>query len=274
MALSNHLIRIIVAIIAIPIIIIASLLGRWYFFFFVLLISLTSFYEFSIMSRSKGANPNLFMGALGVVVFLLNQYLVFLSIWNFVILYMVLLLLIELFRNKGSALINMGITVLSVFYLGLFGSTIIGIREFYPNLPGLYSRGGFIIISTLASIWICDSAAFWSGSSFGKHKLFPRVSPNKSWEGAIFGFIFAILTMLAAKFIILDFLTLQDVILIGIIIGFAGQLGDLVESLLKRDAAVKDSSALIPGHGGMFDRFDSLFFSAPIIYLYLTYIGR
>jgi phosphatidate cytidylyltransferase len=274
MALSNHAIRIVVAIIAIPIVLAASYLGGWYFFFFVLTISLSSFYEFSIMSKLKGANPNLFIGALGVVVILLNQYRVFFSIWNFVIFYMALILFVELFRNKGSVLLNVGVTLLGVFYLGLFGSTIIAIREFYPNLPGLYDRGGFIIISTLASIWICDSAAFWSGSSFGKHKLFPRVSPNKSWEGAIFGFVFAILTMIAAKFIILEFLTLKDAILIGVIIGFIGQVGDLVESLIKRDAGVKDSSALIPGHGGMFDRFDSLFFSAPIIYLYLTYIGR
>lgn len=274
MAFSNHAIRIFVAIITIPIIIGASYLGGWYFFFFALIISLTSFYEFGIMSRSKGANPNLFFGALGVVIILLNQYRTYFSTLNFVILYVVLILLIELFRNKGSAILNLGITLLGVFYLGLFGSTIIGIREFYPNLPGLYNRGGFIIISMFASIWICDSAAFWSGSSFGKHKLFPRVSPNKSWEGAIFGFVFAILTMVAAKYILLDFLALKDAIFIGIIIGLLGQIGDLVESLIKRDAGVKDSSTLIPGHGGMFDRFDSLLFSAPVIYLYLTYIGR
>ena len=106
---------------------------------------------------------------------------------------------------------------------------------------------------------------------FGKHKLMPRVSPSKSWEGAIAGFIFAIITMIIAKSILLEFLTLKDVIVLGIIIGFIGQLGDLVESLFKRDSGVKDSSGLIPGHGGMFDRFDSLLMSAPVIWLYLRY---
>jgi len=103
----------------------------------------------------------------------------------------------------------------------------------------------------------------------GKHKLFPRVSPQKSWEGAVFGFVFSILTMLLAKVIILDFLSWTSVVILGIIIGIIGQIGDLVESLFKRDAGVKDSSNLIPGHGGIFDRFDSLLYSAPVILLYL-----
>ncbi|MFZ1281640.1 MAG: phosphatidate cytidylyltransferase, partial [Ignavibacteriaceae bacterium] len=132
--------------------------------------------------------------------------------------------------------------------------------------------GGYLIISIFASIWICDSAAFFGGTALGKHKLFHRVSPKKSWEGAIFGFVFAILAMILAKNLVLDFLSLKDAIAIGLITGTIGQIGDLAESLLKRDAGVKDSSNLIPGHGGIFDRFDSLLFSAPVIYLYLTYL--
>ena len=108
------------------------------------------------------------------------------------------------------------------------------------------------------------------GTAFGKHKLFPRVSPNKSWEGAIAGFVFAIITMIAAKATVIDLLTLYDAVIIGIIVGIIGQMGDLVESLVKRDAGVKDSSAIIPGHGGIFDRFDSLLLTAPVVYLYLS----
>ncbi len=163
--------------------------------------------------------------------------------------------------------------MLGIFYLGIFGSTLIGIREFYPNLDGLYYQGGYLIISIFASIWICDSAAFFGGTALGKHKLFPRVSPKKSWEGAIFGFVFAILAMILAKNILLDFLSFENSLIIGFIIGTFGQIGDLTESLLKRDAGVKDSSKIIPGHGGVFDRFDSLLFSSPIIYLYLTYLA-
>ena len=148
---------------------------------------------------------------------------------------------------------------------------MIGIREFFPNIDDLYSRGGYLIISVFASIWICDSAAFFGGTALGKHKLFPRVSPKKSWEGAIFGFVFSIIAMYLAKVLVLDFLSLKDALIIGVLIGIFGQVGDLIESLLKRDAGIKDSSNLIPGHGGIFDRFDSLFFSAPIVFMYLVY---
>lgn len=183
------------------------------------------------------------------------------------------MLIIELFRNYGSAILNISTTLLGIFYFGLFGSTLVGIREFYPNIDGLYNNGGYLIISIFASIWICDSAAFFGGTALGKHKLFPRVSPKKSWEGAVFGFVFAILAMILAKYLVLDFLLLKDSIAIGFITGTFGQIGDLAESLLKRDAGVKDSSGLIPGHGGIFDRFDSLLFSAPLIYLYLIYLA-
>ena len=181
--------------------------------------------------------------------------------------------MIELFRNKGSVVKNLGATFLGILYIGLFSSTLIAIREFYPNTNDLYFKGGYLIISMVATIWVCDSAAFFGGTALGKHKLFPRISPNKSWEGALFGFVFAILTMVLAKVFVLDFLSWTNVIVLGIIVGIIGQLGDLVESSMKRDAGVKDSSSIIPGHGGIFDRFDSLLFSAPAVWLYLKYFS-
>jgi phosphatidate cytidylyltransferase len=126
-----------------------------------------------------------------------------------------------------------------------------------------------LIIAIFASIWVCDSAAYFIGSAVGKHKLFPRVSPNKSWEGAIAGFIFAVITLIAAHTLLLDEISMVDAVIIGIIVGVFGQFGDLIESLVKRDAGVKDSSSIIPGHGGIFDRFDSILFSAPCIFLYI-----
>jgi phosphatidate cytidylyltransferase len=159
--------------------------------------------------------------------------------------------------------------LLAILYAGLFSASIIGIREFYSDVPLSYTNGGFIIISIFITLWMTDSAAYFIGSAIGKHKLFPRVSPNKSWEGAIAGFVFAIITLVVLKSILLNFLDWTDVIAFGIIIGIFGQVGDLIESLIKRDANVKDSSNIIPGHGGIFDRFDSLLFSAPIIFLYL-----
>ncbi len=273
MALGNTAVRILVSVIAIPAIVLLSYFGGVYFLSFVLIISGISFYEFAVMAKQKGANVNVNTGLIAVIFLVINQYRSFFSQYDFLIVLFVVLLIFELFRNNGSAILNIGATLLGVFYLGIFGSALIGIREFYPDVNGLYYNGGYLIISIFATIWICDSAAFFGGTALGKHKLFPRVSPKKSWEGAIFGFIFAILTMILAKNIVLDFLSLKNALIVGLIIGIFGQTGDLAESLLKRDAGVKDSSNLIPGHGGIFDRFDSLFFSTPIIYLYLTYLA-
>ena len=263
--------RVLVSIIAIPVILFLSYLGSYYFTCLVLLIGVVAFIEFGMLAANKKIFPNYVIGIVSVIFLIINQLFHLIDLLPVLLFISVLLLLTEIFRNKENAISNVGTTLLGIFYVGLFSSSLISIREFYPRIDDLYLRGGYIIISMFASIWICDSAAYFAGVKLGKHKLMPRVSPSKSWEGAIAGFIFAIITMIIAKSILLDFLTLKDVIVLGIIIGFIGQLGDLVESLFKRDSGVKDSSGLIPGHGGMFDRFDSLLMSAPVIWLYLRY---
>ena len=273
MALSNNALRVIVSVFAIPIILAASYFGNIFFLLLILLIALISYYEFCLLVKNKEMYPNLWLGLIAVAFLVINQSMHYVDVFSFILLLVVLLSLIELFRNRGSAIFNLSSTLLGVFYIGFFASTIIAVRDFYPNVGDLYLQGGYLIISILASIWICDSAAYYGGTALGKHKLFPRVSPKKSREGALFGFVFAVVTMLLAKIIVLDFLSWTTVIMLGIIIGTIGQIGDLIESLVKRDAGVKDSSSIIPGHGGVFDRFDSLLFSAPVILLYLRYAG-
>ncbi|MCZ7602248.1 MAG: phosphatidate cytidylyltransferase [Melioribacteraceae bacterium] len=263
--------RIIVSVAAIPFIGLAAYFGGILFLIFVLGIALISFFEFSILVKSKGTNPNLIFGLTSVVLILLNVYFEWLDFYILILLISFILLIVELYRDNNSAILNLGSTFLGIFYIGVFSASLLSIRELFNFSNQLYEQGGLLIIALFVTIWICDSAAFFLGTAFGKHKLFPRVSPKKSWEGAIAGFIFAILTMIAAHFILLDFLSLVDSFIIGTIVGTVGQIGDLIESLIKRDANVKDSSALIPGHGGVFDRFDSLLFSAPAVYVYLIY---
>jgi phosphatidate cytidylyltransferase len=126
------------------------------------------------------------------------------------------------------------------------------------------------------SVWLCDTAAFFFGTKFGKKKILPNISPKKSWVGSISGFIFSMLTFFIAYK--LDFLgqtySLADCIIFGFISGIFGQLGDFGESLLKRDVGVKDSGDILRGHGGILDRFDSLLFSSPLIYIYLIVFNQ
>ncbi len=274
MSVGNTAQRVIVALISIPLIIALCYLGNIYFFLFAAVVGLISFYEFYSLAKNKGINVNMPVGMLAVFFILLNNYHHFVSLYSFFLVMVFVLTLIELFRNNGSAINNIGATLLGVMYIGMFAGALVSIRRIYPVDSELFAGGGYIIIAMLASIWLCDSAAFFIGIRFGKHKMFPRISPKKSWEGAIAGFVFSVLTMVAAKFIILVFLSWVTIIAFGIIVGIIGQLGDLVESMFKRDAGVKDSSSLIPGHGGIFDRFDSLLYTAPVIYIYLEYIGR
>lgn len=198
----------------------------------------------------------------------------------------------ELFGNRGPAIAGITSTITGVLYVSLFFGTFIGLREifvqgdfpayrWFPEAAAggaeevwaaVYRWGGYTVVSVLSIIWICDTAAYHVGMAIGRHKLFPRVSPNKSWEGAVAGFAAAVLAAVAAKYLVLDYLGAGQAAVLGLIVGTLGQVGDLFESLLKRDAGVKDSSNILPGHGGVLDRFDSLLFVAPAAYVYIDFI--
>jgi phosphatidate cytidylyltransferase len=202
------------------------------------------------------------------------------------------MMMVELFRGRPNALANIAVTLFGAMYVSAFFGSLLGIRELFvpadfpvhahfPNegplvadatAAAIYSWGGWTVLAILASIWVCDSAAYFAGRAFGKHKLFERVSPKKTWEGAIAGFLGAVAAFLIVRALVLPYLTVPHAIVCGTIVGIFGQTGDLVESLLKRDAGIKDSSALIPGHGGVLDRFDSLLFVSPLLFLYLDFI--
>ncbi len=203
-----------------------------------------------------------------------------------------LVMAIELFRDRPGPIVNIATTLFGASYIGLCLGSLVGLRElfipedfpvyaYFPfhgtaasgDVAGeLYRWGGYTVIALFASIWVCDSAAYFAGRAFGRHKLFVRVSPNKSWEGAIAGFAAALGVFQLARVLVLPYMSVVDALVCGGIVGVCGQIGDLAESLLKRDAGVKDSSALIPGHGGVLDRFDSLLFVAPLVFVYLDFI--
>lgn len=152
---------------------------------------------------------------------------------------------------------------LGIFYLPLLLGHLVLLRSLID--------GRAWIFLTLLVIMVCDTCAYFVGSNFGKRKLYPAVSPNKSVEGGLGGLIGAVFAVLLASATFLPQVGIIDGIFVGLLLGVAGQLGDLFESLLKRACGVKDSGHLIPGHGGILDRLDSLLFAFPIVYYLARY---
>ncbi|MEZ4648846.1 MAG: phosphatidate cytidylyltransferase [Candidatus Eisenbacteria bacterium] len=141
------------------------------------------------------------------------------------------------------------------------------------SLPELFPRGALPVLFPVVLVWAADTGAYAFGLLFGRHRLWPAVSPKKTWEGAIGGVVATILVAALAGGPFGVGLSLGEAVVAGVLVGIAGPLGDLFESRLKRVAGVKDSGKLLPGHGGVLDRFDSLFFAAPVFYYYLLEIA-
>lgn len=308
--MTNTQTRVLVAFIAIPFILLAALVGGYLWLLFMGVLAFLALREYFALAEARGAIPQRITATVAGIVLLLSfasarierdltqvfdsSGLPFPSFWQaftIIVLFTPLsVMLIELFRRKGNRQLNIGSTLLAVFYIGLCAGTAVGMREiFHPaefpvaahfavipldgaDVAKLHSWGGFSMIAVLSSIWVCDTAAFFAGKSWGKRKLFERISPKKTWEGAIAGFIAAIGWMILMKYLLLAYLPVGHAVVVGVIVGGFGQIGDLVESMLKRESGIKDSSTMIPGHGGVLDRFDSFFFVSPILFFYFDFI--
>ncbi len=154
---------------------------------------------------------------------------------------------------------------------GFFGAAYVGGLMGFLIAIRMGKGGEDFLMMLLVIIWAGDSFAYFAGKSLGRHKLSPAVSPNKTWEGAVAGFVFGIVAAVLCKFAFIPEVQLVHAIGLGAVVGIAGQIGDLCESIVKRAANVKDSGGIIPGHGGMLDRVDSLLFGAPAMYYYLSF---
>ena len=167
---------------------------------------------------------------------------------------------LDVFFNRISGAVSrLGQAFLAVCYIALaFG---------FAYQIGLTTYGNYQLIWLIVTIWITDTFAYFGGMTCGKHRGIIKASPNKSLEGFLFGIVFAFVGSYAFHIIFKNYTDAANVPLIAIAGGVFGQFGDLVESLIKRDVGVKDSSKIIPGHGGILDRFDSFLFAAPAFYL-------
>jgi phosphatidate cytidylyltransferase len=167
-------------------------------------------------------------------------------------------------------ILSVGVTLLSVMYVVLLGGHLIAVRTgFQPSLSRHLLSFFFLVIMG------SDAAAYYGGRMFGRHKLAPSVSPGKTWEGAVAGMLASLLLAIAAHYWFFTNLPLKFALPLAAVMNVVGVLGDLTESALKRSAGAKDTAQVLPGHGGILDRIDSLLFNAPVIYYFAwAYFSR
>lgn len=275
--MNNTIVRVIVGAIGIPLIIISAILGNEIFLAFCVIMAffcMNEFYNlFEKPHHPPGELTRWFGGiSLHKTVFLIISTLVVVCFYyehfNYaIILYFVMfvfLIVSEVFKEEKH-FEAVGTWLLSIVYI----STPFGLLSLMDSSRMLALNGANYAIICLVLVWVSDTFAFFGGKLFGKHKLAERISPKKTWEGSIIGFLFTMLSgVIIWMFIYPDF-SVWHWLSVTIIIGFFAQLGDLFESNLKRSVKVKDSSNLIPGHGGALDRFDSILFAVPALYIFL-----
>lgn len=265
--------RLVTAAIGLPVAIVCSLVGGIPFLIAVNLVILFGLVEFYRMMEAKGIRPYKTVGVaagLGVSWYVYFQGGVFSSL--FITLVLLIIMVLELFRRDGElAVFHISSTILGVFYVAWLGSHIILLRQLGEGAPAGDLGGSFVLL-TLALAWGTDTGGYFVGNALGKRKLLPRVSPVKSVEGAWGGVATALGTAFVAKVTFAGYLTALDALVLGLVAPAAAVLGDLVESLMKRDVRIKDTSRALPGHGGMLDRFDSVLFVAPLVYYYLRFV--
>jgi phosphatidate cytidylyltransferase len=279
---SNLFTRVVVAFVFAPLIIYITLLGKLPFLILIEVLIVLGLWEFLRLSQAKNSEipqiPLIVLGAfLGLSAYLWGERVFLFFILG--ILYLSALILVIKGKTEGATF-NLALSLLGFFYVAGLFSYLILLREMSPesipnrfaSLTTSYKMGGVWIVYLLLCIWSCDTFAYFIGAPLGKHPLSPRVSPKKTVEGFGGGILGAIAAAFFSHFVFFSSAQLKDLLIISLIVAFVGQVGDLTESLFKRDAQFKDTSNIIPGHGGILDRFDSLLFVSPLVYYYLKFV--
>lgn len=188
---------------------------------------------------------------------------------------------LSLFNKDKHSLNSFSASLSYIPYITLPFMALVILRLLYNSKLSFYTDFDLLlnnifcaklIISVFAAIWIGDSAGYFTGKNIGKHKLFKSVSPNKSWEGSIANLLFTVLGLYLIKTFFFTEFPDVHIIIIGLLISISGQIGDLFESKLKRHALIKDSSSILPGHGGFLDRLDSTLFVMPLVLFYVLLV--
>ena len=242
-------------------------------FFTIILLCQREFYGFF---KNSDIKPQRNVGTIGGLSFFMASVISFQTSLSFNTLFFIIPLIfvvfvLELFRNRPQPIANIGFTILGIIYVAV-PFTLLHQISYFNNGDFGTEYNYEILIGYFFVLWANDTGAYLVGRKFGKTKLFERISPKKTWEGSLGGLFFGLLLGYVNSLILTGLDTITWMALALVIVLF-GSLGDLVESLFKRSLGIKDSGKILPGHGGVLDRFDGIFISAPMVYTYLKTIS-
>ncbi|MEE4196316.1 MAG: phosphatidate cytidylyltransferase [Bacteroidales bacterium] len=268
--MNNLIQRTITGIVFLVLVIGALIFHKITFFILFELIIICSMLEFYSFAEKENYTPQKIPGIfIGVMLFAANflyaNQTFGLKIFLPIILFIAGIFILELYRKSDQVLADIGFTLLGVIYIAL----PLSFANYMVFSDGIYHWQ--ILLGFFLLTWLFDTMAYIFGISFGKHRLFERISPKKSWEGFIGGLVFSLIAAYPLSLLFSD-LSLWQWAILAIIVPVAGTYGDLIESSFKRNHDKKDSGTMLPGHGGVLDRFDAIFLSLPVFYVFLQII--
>lgn len=271
--------RILTAAVGIPITVYIIHYGNWFFAVAIILLALLAWREYGNMLLQKNIVIGGFSGAIVILLLLLSAWCgnseeIILALWISIL--WTLLRTLRTWKSINQSFVPAAFSLFGVIYIGFSFMHLILLRDIsstvYDSTGSFYhvNVGTVYLWVAFLATWASDTFAYFVGSAIGRHKLAPEISPNKSIEGFVGGLVGAVLAVI----IFGHFTAIPMIhrIITGMIVGLIGPIGDLAESALKRFCRVKDSGSLLPGHGGVLDRFDSILLSVPAIYYYVRLI--
>ena len=274
-AKSSGAARLITAIVVLPFLI-ASILVPWLKWLFVAMAIAAmalALFEFYVLAKKRDLKPDTGAGFLAAITILVIS-LFPADLYNFILVQLVIIVLtagtLVAATLRGAPFDKMigsvGATILGVLYIAVLGSHLVALRMWYNQAVAADMLSFFFLVLMGA-----DAGAYYLGRALGKHKLAPSISPGKTWEGVIGGVAAAIVMAALAHYWFFPELPLKYALPLAVVMTVVGIFGDLAESALKRSAGTKDAASILPGHGGLLDRLDSLLFNAPLIYYFARF---